>query len=135
MRNSVQTLSVTRGTVTVTYTVDYGEHPPTVKFYVSTPEYTARREELMPRRFGTSIAWWMRERRGIVASGRAEWRADLTTPPLGVIDVCSDEGADLLVALTSARLAAAKRWRVVRRRMEQAGIDGAKMRAMIEDGR
>lgn len=136
-RDTTQRLTVTRSRATVTYEVDYGETPPIIRLYAraSDNSWTLDVEELMPRRFGTSIRWKMHAHSGRVASGRAEWRKTVALRMSAGLDVCCDEGADLLVALASARLAAAKRWRVVRRRMAQAEVDAMEMRAMIEDER
>ena len=124
---------MTRGSATVTYVVDYGESPPTVQAYMTAGGWSGHREELIPRRFGTSIVWWMRERKGIVASGRAEWRSDLSHARHGSFDVCGEEGADLIAASEAARVEASKRWRVVRRRMAQAAVDGAALQAMVRE--
>jgi hypothetical protein len=132
-RDTTQRLSVTRGSATVTYVVDYGESPPTVQAYMTAGGWSGHRDELIPRRFGTSIVWWMRERKGIVASGRAEWRSDLSHARHGSFDVCGEEGADLIAASEAARVEASKRWRVVRRRMAQAAVDGAALQAMVRE--
>ncbi len=130
VRNTTQTASVTRGVATATIVVDYGEHPPRIMFYVRTPRWR-KREELVPQRFGDSVWWWLLARRGIVASGRAEWRADTSVASIGSLDVAGDEGADVAVAAALVRLAARRRWRVYRRREQQAEIDGEALRETI----
>lgn len=131
MKNTTQTVTVTRGVATATVAVDYGEHPPRITFLVRTPRWSSKREEFMPRRFGDSVWWRVLTHRGFAASGRAEWRSDMNVARGGDLDVMGDEGADMLVASALARLAARKRWRVYRRREQQAEIDGETLREMI----